>query len=113
MGNFPQEKWSKQKWGTFHKRDDQNKNWELSASEMIKTKMGDYFPQETLLQYKKMCLPGFGLAQLDGLGNLSLPGDGLGGHGGPGPLVRRDQLTPAAGEQINQPNIIMKVVGKN
>jgi hypothetical protein len=80
---------------------------------MIKTKMGDYFPQETLLQYKKMCLPGFGLAQLDGLGNLSLPGDGLGGHGGPGPLVRRDQLTPAAGEQINQPNIIMKVVGKN
>ncbi len=57
-------------------------------------------------------MPGLGLAQLDGLGNLSLSGDGLGGHGGPGPLVRRDQLTPAAREeQINQPN--MKVVGKN
>ncbi len=54
------------------------------------------FPQETLVQYKNRCLPGFGLAQLDGLGYLSLPGDGLSGHGGPGPLVRRDQLTSAA-----------------
>ena len=45
-----------------------------------------------------MSLPGFGFAELYRLGYLSLAVDGLGGHGGPGPLVRGDHLAPT--EQI-------------
>ncbi len=39
MGNFPQARLSKQRWGTFHKRDDQNQDGELYTSEMIITKL--------------------------------------------------------------------------
>ena len=45
-----------------------------------------------------MSLPGFGFAERYRLGYLSLAVDGLGGHGGPGPLVRGDHLAPT--EQI-------------
>jgi hypothetical protein len=44
MGNFPQARRSKQRWGIFHKRDDQNKNGELSTSKTIQIKM-ESFPQ--------------------------------------------------------------------
>ncbi len=49
MGNFPQARRSKQRWGAFHKRNDQNKDEEwLSAGEIIKNKDGELFTSEMI-----------------------------------------------------------------
>jgi hypothetical protein len=86
---FRRRDYQKQRWGTFHKRDDKNKNGELSRDDQNKNgelfhkrddqnKDGELLSTRNTVKYKRGCLPRLGLAQLDGLGNLSLPGDGLG-----------------------------------